>query len=155
MSTEQIQSASRVQSLARSFSATRIFLRKQLWVWPIIAAVVLGAIGWTIRVIVEDAVKQSMSDNLETILDADVLALRIWLETQESTAEAIASDESVRTQIESLVQLAASKDSTAATLIQSQPLGELRKELNHWVAGRGARAQTRTRPSVDPAGVGC
>jgi hypothetical protein len=137
MSTEQSPTASRVRSLTRSISATRVFLRKQLWIWPVIAAAVLGVIGWTIRVIVEDAVKQSMSDNLKTILDADVVALRIWLKTQESAAEAIAADDLVRKHIESLVQLAASKGSTATTLIQSQPLNELKKQIRPWLAGHG------------------
>jgi uncharacterized membrane protein len=77
MSSASSPSASRV--LSRSISTTGIFLRKQLWLWPIIAAVVLGIVGWTIRGVIEDAVKQSMSDNLQTILDADVLALQIWL----------------------------------------------------------------------------
>ena len=114
---EQTQSASRVQSLTRSISATKIFLRKQLWIWPVIAAVALGAIGWIIRGIVEDAVKQSMANNLQTILDADVEALRIWLKTQENTATALAADDLVRKNIESLVLKGEGGDDVASTHI--------------------------------------
>jgi hypothetical protein len=135
MSPEQSHSASRV--LSRSVSATGIFLRKQLWIWPVIAAVVLGMVGWSIRAIVEDAVKRSMSDNLQTILDADVLALRIWLKNQESSAEAIAADELVRNHVATLVALAAAEDSTAASLTGSESMNALRKELKPWLAGHG------------------
>jgi hypothetical protein len=135
MSPEQSHSASRV--LSRSVSATGIFLRKQLWIWPVIAAVVLGMVGWSIRAIVEDAVKRSMSDNLQTILDDDVLALRIWLKNQESSAEAIAADELVRNHVATLVALAAAEDSTAASLTGSESMNALRKELKPWLAGHG------------------
>ncbi len=79
---EQSESSSRSPSFTRTFSSTKVFLRKQLWVWPVIAAALLGTIGSIVHGIVEDAVKSTMADNLKTILDADVMALRIWIETR-------------------------------------------------------------------------
>ena len=81
--------------LASTIKSTGLFLRNQLWVWPVIACLVLGVVGWGIRAVVEDAVKQTLADSLETILEADVEALRIWLAAEKSYVQTVASDKDV------------------------------------------------------------
>ena len=46
---------SRLFSSASRVQATGQFLRRQLWAWPIIAAVVLGAAGWWVSGLMDNA----------------------------------------------------------------------------------------------------
>ena len=65
---------------------TRGFLRTQLWVWPLVAALVLAFIGVWLRVKMEGATKQQIADTLQTILSANTEALRAWSTTMKSDA---------------------------------------------------------------------
>ena len=120
-------------SFVRSFAATRLFLRKRLWIWPVIAAVGLTVAGWWVRGVVENDTKAKMAEDLKTILNADVAALRIWLHLEESTARAIADDPHVSDLVAQLVDLGSQPDAGPAALLQSAPLGQLRKELEGWL----------------------
>src|SRR4051812_338407 len=46
--------------------ATRRFLRRQLWAWPVIAAVILGAVGWWVNRLVEDSMRDQRAADLNT-----------------------------------------------------------------------------------------
>jgi hypothetical protein len=124
-------SASR--SVARSFAATRLFLRKQLWIWPLVAAVILAGLGWWVRDAVENGTKEKLASDLQTILNADVAALHIWLDSQEATAQALADDDRVRKLIGQLVKQANQPDTTATAFLQSPILAELRAGLEPWL----------------------
>ena len=71
-------------SLVRSISVGGRFVRKQLWIWPLLLALVLGVVGVWVRNTVEDAMKAKLAAELKTILNADVEALRLWLKGQQS-----------------------------------------------------------------------
>src|SRR5512136_2731714 len=60
--------------LARS----RSFLRTQLWIWPLVAAVILVFVGVYVRRHMEGAMKAQIASNLQTILNANAEALRAW-----------------------------------------------------------------------------
>ncbi|MCH7729082.1 MAG: cache domain-containing protein, partial [Planctomycetes bacterium] len=115
------------------FGTTRAFFRKQLWIWPILAAVVLAIVGFAIRSVVESEVKKNLAAQLETILDADVTALKIWLKSQERSAATIAADAQVRELIESLGALANQPEFTARDLLQARAQQDLRNELQAWL----------------------
>src|SRR5688500_9387465 len=51
-----------------SVQATARFLRRQLWVWPIIAAVVFGGSGWWVNRSVEDAMREQRATDLNAIV---------------------------------------------------------------------------------------
>ncbi len=80
-------SHSRSSSVASVLAATRGFLRTQLWVWPLVAALVLVFLGVWLRVKMEGATKQQIADTLQTILNANTEALRSWSITMKSDAE--------------------------------------------------------------------
>ena len=44
-------------SVGRTISRTGLFLRKQLWIWPILAVVLLTAIGLVVRRAIETTMK--------------------------------------------------------------------------------------------------
>jgi serine/threonine protein kinase len=90
--------------LTNSAKYSRLMLRKQLWTWPILAAILLFVVAWFIRGTVEHAVKVNMADNLRTILNADVAALQIWIHTQEEEAVALASSDDVRNAVQGLLE---------------------------------------------------
>jgi len=103
-------------------------MRKQLWVWPIVAAVMLGVIGLFLRERIETASKAELADQLQTLLQADVTALQIWLETQRSHAVSAAADRRVRRLTAELVSTADS-GADKLQLLQSPQLAELRDEF--------------------------
>ncbi len=123
-------------SLSRTFSATRLFLRRQLWIWPIVAGVILGLVGWVLRAQVENALKTSMADNLQTLLDADVTALRIWMKTQEEHVSTISEFDDVRRSIGNLAELAADENLETDALLRSPDQKELRRKLLPWLQVR-------------------
>src|SRR5262245_27667289 len=68
------------------------FLRRQLWAWPLIAAVILGTAGCFVHRSVERAMRTQREAELTTILKADVEALRVWMGEQSRNAELLAAD---------------------------------------------------------------
>src|SRR5437879_1561899 len=66
-----------------TLQATGQFLRRQMWVWPIAAAVVLTLLGWWISASVDGAMRAQRESALRTILDAEITSLRVWIKEQE------------------------------------------------------------------------
>jgi eukaryotic-like serine/threonine-protein kinase len=118
--------------LARSQS----FLRTQYWVWPLLAAAILGFVGVTVRRQMEGAMKQQIGANLKTILDANAEALRAWAATAKSQAEAVTEDVRVGELAAALVQRAAQQGNSRATLLAAPEQAQLRlvlqPELDHY-----------------------
>ncbi len=124
-------------SLGRSSAFTSLFRSKWLWVWPVVAALGLAVFGWRLRVVVENDSRAKMASDLQTILNADVAALEIWLSSQKSDARAMANDVHVRTLVEQLVGEANEASSDTTPLLQSPALGQLREELQPWIEAEG------------------
>jgi hypothetical protein len=101
-------SHSRSSSVASVLTRTQGFLRTQLWVWPLVAALVLVFLGVWLRVKMEGATKQQIADTLQTILNANTEALRAWSVTMKSEAENLADDDRVRELVAGLIRQAKS-----------------------------------------------
>jgi eukaryotic-like serine/threonine-protein kinase len=87
---------SRLLGSAASLQATARVLRRQLWAWPIIAALLFGCAGWWVSVSVDDAMRQQRHSALSTILDAEVTSLNVWMGEQRVNAEFTAADGRLR-----------------------------------------------------------
>jgi predicted Ser/Thr protein kinase len=112
-------------TITRGVSRTRIFLKRQIWLWPIIATVILAAIGYWVRVAIESTIKQGLQSQLQTLLDVQTAMLVNWLKMQSANATSLANDLEVRENI--LAILAAREtDSPAA---DAPPPAELQKHL--------------------------
>jgi eukaryotic-like serine/threonine-protein kinase len=122
-----VRSATR--SVFHSVAVTSLLLRKQLWIWPVIAAVVLGACGWWVSRSVENAMRERRIDELNTILNADVAALRIWMVEQGVDASFIAKDDGILPAVESLLKTASDSSNLERALTQSKAQDELRARL--------------------------
>lgn len=83
-------------SVGRSVTRARLFLKRQLWIWPIIAVVLLAGIGYGIRVAIERTMKASLRSQLHTLLNVERSMVETWLRVQETNAESLANDRQIR-----------------------------------------------------------
>ncbi len=103
-------------SNGRSLSRTGLFLKKQLWVWPIIAVMLLGCVGYGIHVAIERTMQASLQSQLGTLLNVQRSMLETWLQIQESNAQSLANDAQVRELAAQIISAAP----TAAAAARSQ-----------------------------------
>jgi hypothetical protein len=91
-------------SVGRSLSRTGLFLRKQLWIWPILAVVLLTAIGLVVRRAIETTMKDSLRSQVSSMLDVEAAMLDTWFNEQKSDAEAMANGMEARQLIYQLLE---------------------------------------------------
>jgi predicted Ser/Thr protein kinase len=84
------------RSVARTLRTTGAFLRQQIWLWPIIAVVLLATLGLFVRFAIERTMKASLVSELQTLRDVEVAMLRTWLTSQEHNAESLANATAIR-----------------------------------------------------------
>ena len=120
---------SQSSSIANYLGRTHRFLRKRVWLWPIIAAVGIGLIGWWVRAKVETALKAKIAAELQTILNADVKALEIWFKAQKANAATLASDARLRLAVKELIELSKKDGTNDAVLVFSSQLAQIRDYL--------------------------
>lgn len=84
------------RSVSRTLKTTGTFLRQQIWLWPIIAVVLLATLGLFVRFAIERTMKASLVSELQTLRDVEVAMLRTWLTSQEHNAESLANASAVR-----------------------------------------------------------
>lgn len=121
-------------SSARSFSSSTIsasgrLLRRQIWIWPLLAAAVLGGIGWWVSWSVESAMRQQRINELTTVLNADVTALRQWMDNQLATAQLLAADEMLRPLVQELLDVADGTPAARSHLMQTGAQAAIRVRL--------------------------
>ncbi len=100
-----------------------------MWIWPIAGTILLLILGFIVRSVVEESARETVANNLQTILDADVAALEIWLEREESLAEVMAEEPRVQKLTAELVALNQQKPDDREALLHSKALVELRQEF--------------------------
>lgn len=91
-------------SVRHSIQSTRLFLKKNLWAWPIVAVLVLSVVGFSIRSAIESTMRSSVQSQLQTLLDVEVAMLQSWLEVQQSNAEAAANSNETQNFVKQLLE---------------------------------------------------
>ena len=91
-------------SAARTVRRFGDLMRRQVWLWPIVAVVLLSTVGFIVRGAIERTMKESLTSELETLRDIQVEMLRSWLDGQERTAESLANDRKTRELVEQLLE---------------------------------------------------
>jgi hypothetical protein len=117
------------QSAVRTLSKAGLRLKRALWVWPIVIALLLGTVGWFLRGAIEYQLQSGLASELQTILQADVTALKLWISSQISVAVSAANDAHVMTLSQQLLNQAARPETTQLELLQAPQLKDLRDEL--------------------------
>jgi len=116
-------------SVGRSVSRASLFLKQQLWVWPIIAVVLLSAIGIFMRVSIERTMKANLESGLKTILELETQMLTTWFQVQESNAETEANDLEIRQEIYDLLAAEDGLDENSKSVDPERARNLLRKSL--------------------------
>lgn len=91
------------RSMAGTVAKTREFLSRRLWAWPIIAVLLLLALGWAVHGAIERTMVDNLRSQMETLRNVEVEMLRNWLASQENNADSVAGDFEVRELTEQLL----------------------------------------------------
>jgi eukaryotic-like serine/threonine-protein kinase len=106
-------------SVGRSITRTGVFLKKQIWIWPILAVVLLSVIGFFVRRAIETTMRDNLQSQLQSLVDLEAAMLETWSHVQESNTESLANNIDVRQIIYPLLEVppgnaAAADEKTAA-----------------------------------------
>lgn len=83
-------------SVGRSISRTGLFLKKQLWIWPIIAVVILSTLGLFVRWKIESVMRASLESELQTTRNLEAEMLKTWFGVQKANAQSLANNLEIR-----------------------------------------------------------
>jgi tRNA A-37 threonylcarbamoyl transferase component Bud32 len=94
-----------------------------------VGAVVFSLVGLWVRSRVEETTRAELATQLETVLHADINALRLWFTEREYDAKSFASDLRFQAAVAELTALAADSNATAPVLNNSAPAHTLHAQL--------------------------
>ena len=94
-------------SLGRNVSRTGMLLKRQLWIWPIAAVVLLAIVGYTISTSIHQTMENNLHSELHTLLTVEKSMLERWFKVQESSALTMANNREVRKTVAQLLAVAA------------------------------------------------
>lgn len=92
-------------SLGNRLHHTGMMLRRQFWIWPIIAVLFLSLIGYWITSSIQSTMESNLKAQLSALLNVERAMVERWLKRQELSALTLANDQKVRHLIEKLVGL--------------------------------------------------
>lgn len=106
--------------------------------WYLVAGVLLlAAVGWGANTYLERAIKRQKAVELATLLDADVTAMRVWLDSEKGLATVVAGDPVVRQLVSDLLTTAEPREGARERLLASPSLVALRTYLRPIARARG------------------
>ena len=100
-----------------------------LAITSLIAALLVGAIGWWANTSVEQAMKEVLSKKLNAIIETDVVALEIWMDSQKKAVTSIVSEPRLQRLIYKLATFVNNSNKNVADISNSHELRELREYL--------------------------
>lgn len=115
------------RSMSHSASRAGQFLKRQLWVWPILAVLILSVVGLGVRWTLEATMQANLKSGLETLLTLEVGMLERWYASQTTVAETIAADVHLRDVLDKL--LVEPDDSRGAATADPALPARLNREL--------------------------
>ncbi len=125
------------KSISRTVSRTGVFLKRQIWIWPIVATLLLAALAFGVRRAIESTMKSNLRSQLQTLLNVESAMLESWARVQTSNATTLANDPQVR---ESVYQLLAQAEPGQAAVDAKAVAGaqqQLRKRLAPSLSSQG------------------
>src|SRR3954469_13690530 len=112
-------------SLGHTVSRTGVFMKRHLWVWPILAVVLLSVIGLVVRQAIEKTMRDGLKSQLQTVVDLEAAMLNTWYRVQRSNTESLANNIDIRQTVYPLID-SAPNDAASA----SNPTAALRAKLD-------------------------
>ncbi|MCA9011548.1 MAG: protein kinase [Planctomycetaceae bacterium] len=118
--------------MSQTVSRASLILKKQLWIWPIIAVLLLAAVGYGVRTAISNTISDNLRSQLQTLLDVETAMLRTWFRVQESNAESAANSIRIRELTHQLLKTPsnASADRTEAGGSVEDPHAQILHELS-------------------------
>ena len=104
-------------------------LSKHLWAVPLLGALVFSLVGLWVGSRVEETTRAELAARLQTVLQADINALRLWFTERQYDAKSFASDLRIQAAIAELAALAKDPNTTAQALANSAPARTLQLHL--------------------------
>jgi serine/threonine protein kinase len=114
-------------SFGRTMTRTRLLLKKQLWIWPIVAVVLLAIVGYAVSSSIHQTMESNLRSELDTLLTVERSMLEKWFKVQESSALTLANNQEIRKTVTQL--LAADVDSASNSDAVTTDQAELQKRL--------------------------
>lgn len=124
----------KLRSLFGSSLTSFMLRRDRLWLFFFLAAITLIGVGWLSSTRIESVMKQHLAEQMQTLLNADVSALEIWLKSQQDSAATFADDAAVLEATEQLLVIAndGGSESIPVRLLESPAMQRLKGIVNHW-----------------------
>ena len=116
-------------SASRAILRTGAILKRHIWLHPILAVIVLSAVGYSVSNAVRSTMRESFRSELQTLLNVETAMLETWMRDQAADAEAQANSRSVREAVEKLIAAAESPPTNPEEPSQSQLSAQLAKHL--------------------------
>src|SRR5262249_31093501 len=120
---------SRLFARSSTLQATTRFFRRQLWAWPIIAALLFGGAGWWVHHSVENAMRDQRAIDLNAMVDASAKAVTVWMGEQRVNVALISQDDQLVPMVTELLPLADGTPMAARRLVQAKAQESLRARL--------------------------
>jgi len=102
-------------SVGRSVSRTGVFLKRQLWIWPILAVLFLSVIGLFVRQAIETTMREGLRSELQTLLNVETAMLETWIKVQKSNVESLANNVDIRETVYPLIDAEVVDDAAPAS----------------------------------------
>jgi serine/threonine protein kinase len=96
-------------TMGNRIQRTGVILRRQLWLWPILAVFLLSLIGYLITRSIRLTMESNLQSQLTTLLDVEKAMVLKWLSQQETSAKTLANNSSFREHVEKLVSVQVGK----------------------------------------------
>jgi eukaryotic-like serine/threonine-protein kinase len=125
------------KSIGRTVTRTGVFLKRQIWIWPIVATVLLAVLAFGVRRAIESTMKSNLRSQLQTLLSVESAMLESWARVQTSNATTLANDPQVR---EGVYQLLAQSEPGQAPADAKTAVGaqqQVRKRLAPSLSSQG------------------
>jgi hypothetical protein len=135
-------------SVGRTISRTGVFLKRQIWIWPILAVLLLSVIGLFVRRAIETTMRNSLKSELQTVVDLEAAMLSTWYQVQRSNAESLANNVDIRQTVYPLLETNLNDGETAADTADTLrakldksigPAITAHRYAGYWVADKNKR----------------
>ena len=119
----------KTRTLAGLTQGLRPVFRFRGWFAPVLV-IALISLGLFVQSVMDRSIKTQVGDQLQTILDADVEAILVWLEGQQKVGVEVSEDSVVRATITTLVDIGTVPGAAAKGELEAHPAqAELREHL--------------------------
>jgi len=115
--------------VGRTISRTGLLLRKQMWIFPVLAVVVFLIMRQFVHGAIESTMKANVASQLDGLLKVEAAMLETWLKIQESNASTQAGDQEVREVVYQLLEKLTGNRPQRGDAGNSDVVAELRESL--------------------------